>query len=1085
MVHRERLFALLDAMAHRPVAVISGQAAQGKTSLAADYVRRRRLTTAWMHLDRQDGEAANFYALLICALMRAIHEDLSDFLEHRHVVLATADDQARIADPLTRLWRRLPAELVVVLDGLESLPATAPAQVLIRQMVSLSRDRVRLVLISRQSSPPKLQRSIVRRQATVIGNQALAFTPQEISAYFQNLYGISLSETETERIRTITDGWTGGLVLLSQALQRQPRDGWHDFLAEHLPARLTDESLPYFSEEIFNELDPSLQEFLIRAALLDVVDPVLLSDTDDARTTDLRMQQLVRQNLFVHVFRDEEGHPLYRFNQLFHDFLRSIRPLYLSDRQRDAFFLKIADHYWQKGRISMAVDYFVRARHFDRAAAGIKKIGIDWMIRGRCSDLAAVIKALPAPMAPKDPWLQLLLTLSRRIRGGARNIDDFQAALGAFQRTADVRGQMLTLAFLIEAHIFSGNDVAACRQRIDEAERLLTENSRKPYFAYAKTLLWLQVGFGCIAGGFDPARGLSACRKAWLLAKQIDDAALMTNIAIVTALGHVTAGEFQHAEEALDRIGPSPDSAVMTEYRLLKALVDVKLPLQRGNLDAAARRLDAIGREIESYGLLFLYPVYLNIRGFLEIYRADFTAAGKTCRQLLDVAMFAGNRIYRGMAHRISALNLYCRQKFADALAAVERAEAAFDIEQSTRHLMYVRHLKGLIALRLGRFNQAAALFKQILAYFEDNGNRQSSAETHLSYGLLADCPDHRTHARGHLREGMALKSEQRITHFVHLTPRDLAQIEQLATLPEGGRLAECRGPTATAEGAATSSAHFIPSGGTRPASDRPAWPDDVAPDTLVIRTFGRFQAAIGRRPPIGPAQWGGRRPRLLLKSIVVHGLLDIPKDILIDDLWPESDPGAGNRNFKVTLHRLRKTLEPSLGRNRKSAYVELKDGRVSLNPERCRVDMQAFLHLCKDVKRLAIGEESDRILELGRRVMALYRGDFLPEEPYAPWAEMKRWALKESYLSVLMQMAGIYERHAMPDEAMACCQAALAADPCIEEACQRLIKLYAAANRRVDAAKVYQRLCQSLQTELGVMPDRATTRLYEELVKT
>jgi DNA-binding SARP family transcriptional activator len=950
-------------------------------------------------------------------------------------------------------------------------------------MTALARDRLRLILISRQSSPLKLQRSIVRRQAIVIDNQALAFTPQEISSYFKSLHGISLSEAETGRIHGITDGWAGGLVLLSQALQRQPRDRWHHFLVEHLPARLTDESMPYFSEEIFTELDPSLQDFLIRAALLEVVDPVLLSDTDEVGAMDMRMQQLVRQNLFVHVFHDERDRPLYRFNQLFHDFLRSIRPLHLSDRQRDAFLLKIADHYWRKGHISTAIDYFVRARNFDRAAAGIKKIGIDWMIRGRCSDLAAVITALPAPMVSKDPWLRLLLTLSRRIRGGARNIDDFQAALEAFQRTADVRGRMLSLAFLIEAHIFSGNDAAACRQRIDEAELLLTENSRTPYFAYAKALLWLQVGFGCIAGGLDPGRGLSACRKAWLLAKQIGDAALETNVAIVTALGHVTAGEFQRAEKVLGRIGPSPDSAVMTEYRLLKALVDVKLPLRRGNLDAAARRLDAIGREIESYGLLFLYPVYLDIRGFLEIYRADFAAAGKTCRQLLDVALFSGNRIYRGMAHRMSALNLYCQQKFADALPAVERAEAAFDVERSTRHLMYVRQLKGLVALRLGHFDQAAALFEKVLAYFKDSGNIQSTAETHLAYGLLTDCPNHQAPARNHLHRGLALKSEQQLSHFVHLTPGDLEQIEQLASLPEHGHPADRNVHTETAGSITTPSAPGIRSRGNRPTPDPLAPQNDAASDVLLIRTFGRFQVSLGGRPPIGPDQWGGRRPRLLLKSIVVHGLVDIPKDILIDDLWPESDPAAGNRNFKVTLHRLRKTLEPSLGKNRKSAYVALKDGRVSLNPARCRVDVQEFLHLCKDIKRLAIGEESDRMLDLGQRVMALYRGDFLPEEPYAPWAEMKRWALRESYLSVLMQMARIYERHAMPDEATACCQAAIAADPCVEEASQRLIKLYAAANRRAEAVKVYKQLCRSLQTELGVKPDQATSRLYHKLI--
>ena len=40
------------------------------------------------------------------------------------------------------------------------------------------------------------------------------------------------------------------------------------------------------------------------------------------------------------------------------------------------------------------------------------------------------------------------------------------------------------------------------------------------------------------------------------------------------------------------------------------------------------------------------------------------------------------------------------------------------------------------------------------------------------------------------------------------------------------------------------------------------------------------------------------------------------------------------------------------------------------------------------------------------------------------------------------------------------------------------------AANRRGEAVQVYKQLCRSLQTELGVTPDKATTRLYQQLVK-
>ena len=77
-----------------------------------------------------------------------------------------------------------------------------------------------------------------------------------------------------------------------------------------------------------------------------------------------------------------------------------------------------------------------------------------------------------------------------------------------------------------------------------------------------------------------------------------------------------------------------------------------------------------------------------------------------------------------------------------------------------------------------------------------------------------------------------------------------------------------------------------------------------------------------------------GIRPKLLLKSIVLHGSRDVPKEILIDDLWPEPSGTAGEKNFKINLHRLRKGLEPEYQKDFGDSYVIHKPGLVSLDSE-------------------------------------------------------------------------------------------------------------------------------------------------------
>ena len=56
-----------DAGACR-VVLITGQAAQGKSTLAAELARQPGLTGAWMHLDPSDSDPVNFFQLLVHAL---------------------------------------------------------------------------------------------------------------------------------------------------------------------------------------------------------------------------------------------------------------------------------------------------------------------------------------------------------------------------------------------------------------------------------------------------------------------------------------------------------------------------------------------------------------------------------------------------------------------------------------------------------------------------------------------------------------------------------------------------------------------------------------------------------------------------------------------------------------------------------------------------------------------------------------------------------------------------------------------------------------------------------------------------------
>ena len=241
---------------------------------------------------------------------------------------------------------------------------------------------------------------------------------------------------------------------------------------------------------------------------------------------------------------------------------------------------------------------------------------------------------------------------------------------------------------------------------------------------------------------------------------------------------------------------------------------------------------------------------------------------------------------------------------------------------------------------------------------------------------------------------------------------------------------------------------------------------------------MGGLQILRAGSDPLGASDWQGSRPALLFKAILVHGGRHIPKDILLEAVWPDHPPKNSLRNFKVTLHRLRKMLEPDLDPARGSAYIHLKDNLVSLDKHLCQVDTDTLHRLCKRARRIDAAVDLRELQIMRREAIALYQGDFLPEEPYLTWAEMKRTTLRQEFLQLMYHLGRLLEAQQAFSEARPCYRHIVNLDPAQEKAQRHLMRLLDADGRPQEALQLYEAVCIFLQTELGASPDKATVEL-------
>ena len=117
------------------------------------------------------------------------------------------------------------------------------------------------------------------------------------------------------------------------------------------------------------------------------------------------------------------------------------------------------------------------------------------------------------------------------------------------------------------------------------------------------------------------------------------------------------------------------------------------------------------------------------------------------------------------------------------------------------------------------------------------------------------------------------------------------------------------------------------------------------------------------------------------------------------------------------------------------------------------------------------------------RAALDLYAGELLPEDRYEEWAEDPRARLRGTYLSVLSELAGLYEERGDLGSAAQLLGRLLAEEPTSEGAHASLMRVYALWGRKGEALSQYERLKEALGRRFGAEPSASVRALREEIV--
>jgi predicted ATPase/DNA-binding SARP family transcriptional activator/DNA-binding CsgD family transcriptional regulator len=248
------------------------------------------------------------------------------------------------------------------------------------------------------------------------------------------------------------------------------------------------------------------------------------------------------------------------------------------------------------------------------------------------------------------------------------------------------------------------------------------------------------------------------------------------------------------------------------------------------------------------------------------------------------------------------------------------------------------------------------------------------------------------------------------------------------------------------------------------------------APEVVRVWLLGGFRVSVGSRT-IDEGAWRLRKATALVKLVALAPGYRLHREQAMEALWPDLGLRAASNNLRQTVYVARRTLHPDP--EIASGYLSVGGEQLVLCPQgRLWVDVEAFEEAADAARR-------SKDPAAYRAAIELYSGELLPEDRYEEWTQSRRQGLRQKFLSLLVELARLYEERRTEDDLAPAVQAlrrALTEEPTNEEAHVGLMRLYALSGRQGEALRQYGRLSEALSSDLGAEPSASAHALREKI---
>jgi LuxR family maltose regulon positive regulatory protein len=348
-VRRADLLTHLERMRHATLALVTGSAGYGKTTLLAQWRERcvkAGADVAWLSLSADEADYAAFCATLFMAMQRVGLRAEPELLFEDANPAGMDALVAMLVDGVLDLSK----DVYVFIDDYHLVDAPLVHRFM-QKLLDQAPGTLHVVVASRVAPPLALSRLRMTNQLAELDSTALPFGMAETRSFVEENLGTgTLHADDLRLIQDVTGGWPSCVQLIVIMLKNRPASlgTLRDLAWRHGDLQT------YLSEEVMANLPAELVAFAGALSLFRRFSaPLARHVTGNANARDL-LKRMEDKNLLINRIDCDERLAWYRFHPLFGDFLAA-RLVAADPSGAQGFHLRASRWFAEHGYLAEAV----------------------------------------------------------------------------------------------------------------------------------------------------------------------------------------------------------------------------------------------------------------------------------------------------------------------------------------------------------------------------------------------------------------------------------------------------------------------------------------------------------------------------------------------------------------------------------------------------------------------------------------------------------------------------------------------------------------------------------------------------------